>query len=236
MYSPTINTFETPTQGSGDGQMSFSTQIRRPVEVIGSLVAGGKHVWNRWALAYDFAVARASSEDHGYASADFAPPDGDPLNSVVFNVDTSSPLRPKLVAQGGAPIYDPAHYMQDLDIGQELQSTAQPTSGVLHTQELQLERTFLARSSSVARCGMLQVRRFARSVFNSVDNPAMTRVSGTFPFDYYDKHYTLGPQWTTTVRPTSKPCPIQVSLRGCGLQHAELLPEQHDLVERITDI
>src|SRR5215470_4640027 len=67
VYTPTINSFVTPTEGGPDGQMSFNAQIRRPVEVIGSLVAGGKHAWQRWVLAYDVSVARASSEDHGYS-------------------------------------------------------------------------------------------------------------------------------------------------------------------------
>ena len=74
VYSPEINTFETPTQGSTDGDTAFGAQIRRPVEVIGSLVAGGKHAWNRWLLAYDVSVARASSEDNGYSSAKFGNP------------------------------------------------------------------------------------------------------------------------------------------------------------------
>ncbi len=195
VYSPSINTFETPTQGSTDGNMSFNAQIRRPVEVIGSLVAGGKHVWNRWVLAYDFSVARASSEDHGYASANFAPPDGDPLNSVVFNVDTGSPLRPKLVPQNGAPIYDPSHYvLQGLDIGQS------------YSPQLNLQGGF-----STARTydwgghfGTIEVGAKLRNahkfqdardpVFNSLDNPAMTAFLGTFTnSNYYDKHYTFGP-------------------------------------------
>jgi len=48
-------TFNAPpaNTSNADGNMSFGAQIRRPVEVIGSLVAGGKHVWNRWVLAYD---------------------------------------------------------------------------------------------------------------------------------------------------------------------------------------
>jgi len=195
VYTPTINTFETPTQGSADGSMSFNAQIRRPVEVIGSLVAGGKHVWNRWVLAYDFAVARAASEDHGYASADFAPPDGDPLNSVAFTVDTSSPLRPKLVAPNGVPIYDPSHYnLQGLDIGQS------------YSPQLNLQGGFSAARNYVwhEHFGTLEFGAKLRNahkfqdardpVFNSVDNPAMTAFLGTFTnSNYYDNHYTFGP-------------------------------------------
>ncbi|HEV2731197.1 MAG TPA: TonB-dependent receptor plug domain-containing protein, partial [Terriglobales bacterium] len=118
VYSPSINTFLAPTQGDVDGSMSFNAQIRRPVEVIGSLQAGGKHVWTRWVLAYDLAVSRSSSEDHGYSSADFSGPSGSSENPLVFNVDTSNPLRPKLVPQGGfSTIYDPGTYsLADLDV------------------------------------------------------------------------------------------------------------------------
>jgi hypothetical protein len=130
VYTPTVNTFETPTLGSTDGNMSFNAQIRRLVEVIGSLIAGGRHVWPRWVLGYDLSVARSSSEDHGYSTASFGPlPDVRdttgtvitqyPLNHVVCNVDATNPHTPKLLAQGGAPIDDPTqYYLNLLDVGQ----------------------------------------------------------------------------------------------------------------------
>jgi TonB-dependent receptor len=195
VYTPTINTFETPAQGSTDGNMSFNAQIRRPVEVIGSLVAGGKHVWNRWVLAYDLSVARASSEDHGYASANFAPPDGDPLNSVAFNVDTSSPLRPKLVSQSGAPIYDPTHYvLQGLDIGQTYgpQLNLQGGFSTARTYDWGGHFGTFEFGAKVRNAHKFEDAR--DPVYNSVDNPAMTGFLGTFTnSDYYGKHYTLGP-------------------------------------------
>jgi len=195
-YTPTINTFETPTQGSTDGNMTFNAQIRRPVEVIGSLTAGGKHVWTRWVLAYDLSVARSSSEDHGYSSADFAPASAsDPLNNVTFTVDTSSPLRPKLVAQNGAPIYDPSHYnLMDLDVGQN------------YSPQLNLQAGFSAARNYNAggHFGTFEFGAKVRNahkfedardpVYDSVDLPGMTAFLGTFTNpDYYDKHYTLGP-------------------------------------------
>jgi len=239
VYSPTINTFETPAEGAGDGQMSFNAQIRRPVEVIGSLVAGGKHVWNRWALAYDFSVARASSEDHGYASADFAPPDGDPLNSVVFNVDTSSPLRPKLVAQGGAPIYDPAHYtLQDLDIGQSYSPQLNLQAGFSATKTYNWNGHFgtFEFGGKVRNAHKFEDSR--DPVFNSVDNPSMTGFLGTFTnSNYYDKHYTFGP--------TVDYSKITAYFKGHGTDPGffeedvastaqNSFPNNYDLVERIT--
>jgi len=195
VYTPTINTFETASQGSTDGNMSFGAQIRRPVEVIGSLVAGGKHVWNRWVLAYDLSVARASSEDHGYSSADFAPPDGDPLNSVAFNVDRSSPLRPKLIAQSGAPIYDPTHYvLQGLDIGQTYSPQLNLQGGFSTARTYDWGGHFGTFEFGAKVRNAHKFEDARDPVYNSVDNPAMTGFLGTFTnSDYYGKHYTLGP-------------------------------------------
>src|SRR5258708_691442 len=119
VYSPTINTFVTPTQGDVDGSVSFNAQIRRPVEVIGSLEAGGKHVFTKWWLNYDFSVSRSSSEDHGYSSASFNGPQGMSTNPLVFNLDWSNPHTPKLLPQNGFNIYDPTAYsLSGLDVGQ----------------------------------------------------------------------------------------------------------------------
>lgn len=111
VYSPSINTFLTPTQGDVDGSVSFNASIRRPVEVIGSLEAGGKHVFTNWWLTYDFSVARSAAEDHGYSGADFDGPQGTSATPLVFNLDWSNPHTPKLLPQGGANnivnIYDP---------------------------------------------------------------------------------------------------------------------------------
>ena len=112
-YSETINTFESPTQGSTDGSISFGSQIRRPVDVIGSVEAGGKHVWSKWLLAYNVSLSRSSEEDHGYSSAGFDGP-----SNVQFTVDASNPFRPKLLPAGGfSAIYDPSTYkLSGLDV------------------------------------------------------------------------------------------------------------------------
>jgi TonB-dependent receptor len=103
VYSPNINTFDTPTQGATDGDISFNAQIRRPVQVIGNLEAGGKHDWNQWLLLYDLSVSRASTEDQGYSSADFGGPSG-----LQFAVDPNA-NKPKLIPQSGfSSIYNPA--------------------------------------------------------------------------------------------------------------------------------
>ena len=240
VYSPAINSFITPTEGGPDGQMSFNAQIRRPVEVIGSLVAGGKHAWQRWVVAYDVSVARASSEDHGYTSADFAPlSPTDPLNNVTFNVDLSAPLRPKLVPQGEAPIYDPTHYnFQDLDIGQT------------YSPQLNLQGGFFAARNYdwAGHFGTLEFGAKVRNVhkfedardpvYNSVDSPLMSQFLGTFinP-DYYDKHYTFGPtvdysKVTAYFRAHGSDPNFFEQDIASSIQNSA--PNNYDLVERVT--
>jgi len=111
VYSPTVGTFSTPTVTNPDGSMAFNAQIRRPVQVIGSLQAGGKHAMGQWLLLYEVAASRAATEDQGYASADFGGPSG-----VAFAIDPN-PHTPRLIPQNGFNVYDPnAYTLADLDI------------------------------------------------------------------------------------------------------------------------
>jgi TonB-dependent receptor len=199
VYTPTINTFETPTQGGVDGNMSFNAQIRRPVEVIGSLEAGGKHVFDKWWLAYDLSVSRSASEDHGYSSANFNGPAGSMANPLVFDVDASNPHTPKLLAQSGpnniTSIYDPTQYsLAGLDVGQS------------YSPQVNLQGAFSAAKNYTAKghfgtfefgAKFRNAHKFedARDpVYNSENGPAMAQFLGSFTnSNYYDKAYTLGP-------------------------------------------
>jgi TonB-dependent receptor len=112
VLTPNINSFTTsPTQGGSDGSMQYGASIRRPVEVIGSLLAGGRHVFRTSWFTWDISASRAASEDHGYSSAKFAPADGSPLNAVQFGLDRSNINRPKFVVQNGVNIYDTSQYL-----------------------------------------------------------------------------------------------------------------------------
>jgi hypothetical protein len=79
VYGFGMDSFDTPT--SGTGSVGFSSQIRRPVEVIGSMEAGGKHVFSKYWLAWDLSLSRSSAEDHGYTSAKFSGPEDIPSES-----------------------------------------------------------------------------------------------------------------------------------------------------------
>src|SRR5882672_3049086 len=99
VYSPSLNGttdsagdpltsgWNTPGQSDNNGSYSFNAQIRRPVDVIGSLEAGGKHVWAKWLLAYNLSLSRSSEEDHGYSTAGFS----GPQTGVQFAIDTKKP-------------------------------------------------------------------------------------------------------------------------------------------------
>ena len=186
VYTPSVGTFSTPTLTNNDGNMTFNVQIRRPVQVIGSLDAGGKHVIGQWLALYEFGVSRASSEDHGYSSADF----NGPQTGITFAIDPN-PHTPRLVPQGGFNVYDPSTYnLQDLDVGQ--------------TYSPQLN---LSAAGSVARnysahghFGTLEFGAKVRNahkfqdaldpVYDSVNQPAMTNFTGSFTNpSYYDGAY-----------------------------------------------
>ena len=107
VLTPTINSFTTsPTQGGGDGNMSYNASIRRPLDVIGSMVAGGSHSFSSSRFTWDISVSRSAEDQHGYSSANFLPASDSPLNAVQFALDRSNPYRPKFIVQNGVNIYD----------------------------------------------------------------------------------------------------------------------------------
>jgi len=235
-YSPQINTFETPTQGSTDGNMAFNAQIRRPVEVIGSLVAGGKHVWNRWVLAYDLSVARASSEDHGYATANFDGPTG-----LQFGVDVSSPLRPKLVPQGASAsaIYDATRYtLTQLDVGQTYSPQLNLQGGFSTARTYDWSGHFGTFEFGAKVRNAHKFEDARDPVFNSLDNPSMTGFLGTFTnSNYYDKHYTFGPTVDyskVTAYFKSHGSDPNFFAEDVASSAQNSVPNNYDLVERIS--
>ena len=117
VYTPTVGTFQNPLLTNADGTMNFNVQARRPIDVIGSLQVGGKHVLSpRWLLIWDAAISRSSETDNGYSSANFAPLSGAPLNSVQFAINPNGHT-PRLIPQGGVNIFDQTQYfLTDLDI------------------------------------------------------------------------------------------------------------------------
>jgi len=245
VYSPAINTFITPTQGDVDGSVSFGAQIRRPVEVIGSLEAGGKQVFTNWWVAYDFSVARSASEDHGYSSADFNGPQGTPANPLIFGLDWSHPYTPKLIPQAGpnniTNIYDPSTYtLADLDIGQT------------YSPQLNLQGAFSAARNYTTH-GHFGTFEFGAKFRNAhkfedakdpvydvvaATPPAMTQFLGSFTnSNYYDNTYQFGPTVQYSKVQSffnangSDPNTFQLDAASTAQNS---YPNNYDLIERIS--
>jgi TonB-dependent receptor len=111
VYSPNINDYLTPFLGDKTGDTSFNASVRRPVQVIGSLSAGGQHFFRTSWISWEVAGSRASTEDKGYSQANFAPPDGSPLLGVQYAVDLSNPYRPRFPVTNGVNILDLKQYL-----------------------------------------------------------------------------------------------------------------------------
>jgi TonB-dependent receptor len=93
------------------GAVTFGSEQRRPVQVIGSLALGGDKFFKNSFLNYEVAVGRAASEDHGYQDASFQATDpNSPINNVAFGVNTSRPLVPQFPVLNGVNIFDPTQY------------------------------------------------------------------------------------------------------------------------------
>jgi TonB-dependent receptor len=117
-YAPTINSYTTSAlQGGPDGQEAFDAQIRRPVQTVGSMAAGGQHYFGNSWITFELSASRGSTEDQGYSTTNFGPvADNSPLNNIQFGVDLTNPYRPRFPVQNGVNIYDSKQYfLQNLD-------------------------------------------------------------------------------------------------------------------------
>ncbi len=137
VLTPTINSFTTSaTQGGMDGSMSYNASIRRPIDVIGSMVAGGSHSFQSSQFSWDISVSRSAEDQHGYSSANFTPASDSPLNAVQFALDRSDTNRPKFIVQNGVNIYDPTQYqLQNFDIDHSYSPQVNLQGGANYTKQ-----------------------------------------------------------------------------------------------------
>ena len=197
-FTPTINSFTTsPLQGGPDGNMSANVSIRRPVQVIGSLVVGGHHGWATSSLTWELSVSRAATDDQGYAQANFGPVDpNSPLNNVQFGVDLSNPYRPKLPVQNGVNIYDPTQYfLQSYDSNHTYSPQLNLQGSVNYGKSYSWNGHF---GTFEMGAKIRNAHKFDenRDLYYDANNPTSIPMS-TFPItltdpNYYDKSYTLG--------------------------------------------
>ena len=250
VYSPSINTFVSPTQGDVDGSLDFGAQIRRPVEVIGSLEAGGKHVFTKWTLAYNIAASRSASEDHGYSSAKFGGPSGPdsgtppPPPALIFNLDWSNPHLPKLTPQSGQTngvdnltnIYDPSLYsLSHMDVSRTYSPQVNLQGGFSVSRSYHLGGHFSTFEFGAKFRNAHKFEDASDPVYDSVSNPGMTQFVGSFTnSDYYDHAYTFGPTvdyGKVTSYFNSNPTDFTIDITSTAQNSA---PNNYDLVERVS--
>src|SRR5579863_9957752 len=189
VYTPSVGTWATPTLTNNDGTMSFNVSIRRPVQVIGSVQAGGKHVIGPWVAVYELSASRASSEDHGYSQANFDGT-GPAFSSLQFAIDPNSHT-PRLIPQGGVNIYDPSQYtLTSLDVSR----TYSPQLNLAGAVSVQRNYTAGGHFGTLEFGAKLRnVHKFQDSadpVYDSLNNPSMTSFPGSFRDpSYYDGRY-----------------------------------------------
>ena len=245
VYTPTIGSFTgAPANlGNADGNMAFGSQIRRPVEVIGSLQMGGKHVFTNWLLLYDLSVSRSAQEDQKYSSADFGITDpNSPLNAIAFAMDRSNPNTPKLIPQGGVNIYDPTqYYLQDISVNRGYTAQLNLQGGFSAARNYRIgERfgtfEFGGKIRNAHKFEDADERSFNVNDANNLDpTMQMTQFLGSFRnSDYYDKRYTLGP--TTDygkIRSFFDANPSFFTL-DFNKTKGNTDPNNYDLVERVS--
>lgn len=198
VLTPSINSFTTsPTQGGLDGNMGYNAEIRRPVEVVGSMSTGGRHYFQKSWFTWEISASRSSSEDHGYSTAQFGPDSNSPLNAVQFALDRSNTNRPKFIVQNGVNIYDTTQYLlQNLDV----------SKGYSPQVNLQAGASFVKQYNWGGHAGAFEIGGKIRNahkfsepndVVYNLNDPTLAPLS-SFPVketvnNFYDGSYKTGP-------------------------------------------
>jgi len=248
VYSPTVNSYLTPTLNGPDGTTEFNAQIRRPVEIIGSLAAGGKHVFAKSWLSYDLSISRSTEGDKGYSTATFDPIQASPLNNITYAVDRTNPHTPKLIAQGGVNIFDMTkYYMTRINVSNNFaaQLNLQGAVSAAHTYSLGGHFGIFELGIKVRNAHKFEDAH--ESDYNTTLDPANPTPNPVFQLssfqssfrnpDYYDKIYAFGPTadygkvrsfFNANVNDTSLFKPDLNRIAG------NTFPNNYDLIERIT--
>jgi len=189
---PNINSFTTsPNQGGPDGNATYDTEIRRPVEVIGSLATGGRHDFGNAWLIWEFSVSRSSAEDHGYSSANFVPGPNSPLNAVRYGVNFSNPYVPVFNVQNGVNIYDASqYYLQSLDIGRTYGPQVNINGAASFAKQYHLGGHYGTLEIGGKLRNAHKFDEFKDPTYTS-NNPTQFALS-SFPVSYQNPHYYNG--------------------------------------------
>ncbi len=104
IYTPSVNSFISPTLTGTDSQVDYSHVVRRPQQRILNVIAGANHSLGKTLIAYEAALGHGRSIG-GFHSSHLSGP-----SDVQFKIDNSQPFLPKFNQVGGTNIFDPANY------------------------------------------------------------------------------------------------------------------------------
>jgi len=240
VYTPTVNSFTTsPFQGGPDGNMSFNAQIRRPVEVIGSLGVGGHHVFEKSWVAWDLSVARSAQEDQGYSQADFAPNDpNSQLNNVQFGVDLSNPSRPKFPVQNGVNIYEATQYqLQDRDNNKSYSPQLNLQGGAAYGLNYTLagHHAVFEFGGRIRNAHKFEDASYQFFDFTGTTAPTIATFQSSFQNNnYYDNSYQIGPLADySKITSFFNANPASFTL-NVNRSKARTDPNNFDIIERVS--
>jgi TonB-dependent receptor len=104
IFTPSVNSFISPTQTGTDSQTDYSHVVRRPQQRIFNVIAGANHSLGKTLITYEAALGQGRSIG-GFHSAHFSGP-----SDVQYTIDNSQPFLPKFNQVGGTNTFDPANY------------------------------------------------------------------------------------------------------------------------------
>jgi len=240
VFTPNINSFTTSQfQGGPDGNETMNAEIRRPIQQIGNLVAGGRHVWATTQLYWSLSVSRAATDNNGYSTANFANNDSNaPINNVQYGVNLNNTNRPVIFPQNGANIYDPTQFFLqglDYDTGRSAQLN------------LQADVDFGKSYNWNGHFGTFMIGAKVRNAhkynepndifYNAKDQQSIP--SSMFPrtltdSNYYDKTYSLGYMIDYSALKSfflGHPSLFSVNTKNTFSRN---VPNQWDLIERVS--
>ncbi len=110
IYTPNINSFDTPTTSSDPANnFTFTDSPRNPDYQIGNISTTYSRAFGPWLLNTAIAFSRSRANNENFPNAGFQGPSG-----MSFSVDNSNPFRPHFnitsYANPGDNIYDPTQY------------------------------------------------------------------------------------------------------------------------------
>jgi TonB-dependent receptor len=202
-------TFTQQGQPDGTGAVSFGAEIRRPVQDLGSLQLGGRHILSRTLFSWDVESSVGRTRDKGYSDATFNPAaksvraGGDGVaggvGGIQYSLDQTNPLVPVLTAQN-VNIFDPSqlfyagqrvnnYYNPEVDLGLGGSLGTNYTAGG-HAGTIEVGGRF-RNAHKFANQAQFYTMPLADPTDPSL---AMTNFLGTFTDpDYYQNSYKFGP-------------------------------------------